>query len=52
MNRKNKNKRKTKEKEINEVLIELENNLNNFKSNIDQKDKKIKEYIKLVVYQN
>ena len=41
MNR-NKKKQKTKEKEINEVLIELENDLNNFKLNIDQQDKKIK----------
>ena len=48
MNKNNKSKRKTKEKEINEVLIDLENDLNNFKLNIDQKDKKIKEYIKLL----
>ena len=48
MNRNNKNKRRTKEEEIKEVLIELENDLNNFKVNIDQKDKKIKEYIKLL----
>ena len=48
MNRNNKNKRKTKEEEINEVLIELENDLNNFKLNIDQKDKKVNEYIRLL----
>ena len=47
MNR-NKKKQKTKEKEINKVLIELEKDLNNFKLNIDQKDKKIKEYIRLL----
>ena len=29
MNKNNKNKRKTKDEEINEVLIELENDLNN-----------------------
>ena len=57
MNRNNKNKRKTKEEEISEVLIELENDLNNFKLNIDQKDKKINEYIRLlelakIEYQN
>ena len=42
MNRNNKNKRKTKQEEINEVLIDLEKDLNNFKLNIDQKDKKNK----------
>ena len=47
MNR-NKKKQKTKEKEISKVLIELEKDLNNFKLNIDQKDKKIKEYIRLL----
>ena len=30
MNKNNKNKLKTKEEEINELLIELENDLNNF----------------------
>ena len=48
MNKNNKNKRKIKEEEINKVLIELENDLSNFKLNIDQKDKKIKEYIRLL----
>ena len=48
MNKNNKNKRKRKEEEINKVLIELENDLSNFKLNIDQKDKKIKEYIRLL----
>ena len=48
MNKNNKSKHKTKEEEINEVLIDLENDQNNFKLNIDQKDKKIKEYIKLL----
>ena len=48
MHRNNKKKQKIKEEEINEVLIELEKDLNNFKLNIDQKDKKIKEYIRLL----
>ena len=46
MNR-NKKKQKTKEEEINEVLVELENYLNNFKLSIDKKDK-TKEYIRLL----
>ena len=37
MNRNNK-KQKTKDQEINEVLVELENELSNFKLNIDQKE--------------
>ena len=40
MNKNKKRKHKTKEEEINEVLIDLENDLNNFKLNIDQRDKK------------
>ena len=40
MNKNNKSKHKTKEEEINEVLIDLENDLNNFKLSIDQRDKK------------
>ena len=48
MNKSNKSKRKTEEEEINEVLIDLENDLNSFKLNIDQRDKKIKEYIRLL----
>ena len=42
-----KRKQKTKDEEIKESLTELEKVLGNFKLNIDQKDKKIKEYINL-----
>ena len=45
--KKNKNK-KTSNDDIKELLIELEQDLGNFKLNIDQKDKKIKEYIALL----
>ena len=45
---KTKKKQKTKEEEINEVLLELENDLNNFKLNTDKKDKTIKEYSRLL----
>ena len=40
MNTNKKIKQKTKDQEINDVLKDLENDLNNFKLNIDQKDKK------------
>ena len=35
-----KRKQKTKDEEINKLLTELEQDLGNFKLNIDQKDKK------------
>ena len=47
MNR-NKKKQKARDQGINEVLVELGKDLNNFKLNIDQKDKKIKEFIRLL----
>ena len=37
-----KRKQKTKDEEINKLLTELEQDLSNFKLNIDQKDKKKK----------
>ena len=39
MNINNKRKQKTKDEEIKELLTELEQELGNFKLNIDQKDK-------------
>ena len=42
-------KRKTKEQEITEVLIDLEEDLSNFKLNNDRKNKTIKEYIRLLI---
>ena len=49
MNISRENKRqKTKDNEINDLLTDLEQDLGNFKLNIDQKDKKIKEYINLL----
>ena len=49
MNIGKKNKRqKTKDDEIKYLLTDLEQDLGNFKLNIDQKDKKITEYINLL----
>ena len=49
MNISRENKRqKTKDNEINDLLTDLEQDLGNFKLNIDQKNKKIKEYINLL----
>ena len=45
---KGKKKQKTKVEEITEVLTDLENDLSNFKLNIDKKGKTIKEYIRLL----
>ena len=45
---KRKEKQKAKEEEINEVLIDLEKDLSNFKLNIDGRDKTIKEYIRFL----
>ena len=41
--KKNNNKKKTRDEEIKETLIDLEKDLNNFRLDIDQKDKTIKE---------
>ena len=50
MNISRKSKRQeTKDNEIKDLLGELEQDLGNFKINIDQKDKKNKEYINLLV---
>ena len=43
-----KRKQKTKDEAIKELLTELEQDLGNYKLNIDQKDKKIKEYVNLL----
>ena len=43
-----KRKQKTKDEEINKLLTELEQDLSNFKLNIDQKDKKKKECVSLL----
>ena len=48
MNINKKRKQKTKDEEINKLLTELEQDLGNFKLNIDQKDKKNKEYVSLL----
>ena len=49
MNISRKSKRQeTKDNEIKDLLGELEQDLGNFKINIDQKDKKNKEYINLL----
>ena len=49
MNLGKKNKRqKAKDGEIKDLLTDLEQDLGNFKLNIDEKDKKIKEYINLL----
>ena len=37
---------------MNEVLLELDKDLSNFKLNIDKKDKTIKEYIRLLALAN
>ena len=47
ISRKNK-KQKAKDDEIKKLLTDLEQDLGNFKLNIDQKDRKIKEYINLL----
>ena len=44
----NQKKQKTKEEEINDILLEIEKDLTNFKLSIDKKDKTIKEYICLL----
>ena len=48
MNINKKRKQKAKDEEINKLLTELEQDLGNFKLNIDQKDKKNKEYVSLL----
>ena len=45
---KGKKKQKTRVEEITKVLTDLENDLSNFKLNIDKKGKTIKEYIRLL----
>ena len=45
---KGKKKQKTRVEEITEVLTDLENDLSNFKLNIDKKGKTIKGYIRLL----
>ena len=47
MNKSKKIKLKTKEQEIKDLLTDLEKDLGNFKLDIDNKDRKIKEYIRL-----
>ena len=48
MNKSKKNKLKTKEQEIKDLLTDLEKDLGNFKLDIDNKDRKIKEYLGLL----
>ena len=48
MSRNKKIKVKSKDVEIKELLTDLEKDLSNFKLDIDNKDKKIKEYIRLL----
>ena len=48
MNRNKKIKVKTKYQEIKELLTDLEKDLSNFKLENDNKDRKIKEYIRLL----
>ena len=48
MNRNKKIKVKTKDQEIKELLVDLEKDLGDFKFENDNKDRKIKEYIRLL----
>ena len=48
MNRNKKIKVKTKDQEIKELSTDLEKNLSNFKLDNDNKDRKLKEYIRLL----
>ena len=48
MNRNKKNKVRTKDHEIKELLTDLEKDLSNFKLDDDNKDRKLKEYIRLL----
>ena len=48
MNKNKKIKIKTKDQEIKELLTDLETGLGNFKLDIDNKDKKNKEHIRLL----
>ena len=48
MNRSKKIKIKTKDQEIKELLTDLEKDLSNFKLDNDKKDRKFKEYIRLL----
>ena len=48
MNKNKKIKIKTKDQEIKELLTDLEKGLDNFELDIDNKDKKSKEYIRLL----
>ena len=48
MNRSKKIKVKTKNQEIKELLTDLEKDLSNFKLDNDKKDRKLKEYIRLL----
>ena len=48
MNRSKKIKVKTKDQEIKELLTDLEKDLSNFKLDNDKKDRKFKEYIRLL----
>ena len=48
MNKNKKIKVKTKDQEIKELLTDLEKDLSNFKLDNDKKDRKLKEYIRLL----
>ena len=48
MNKNKKIKVKTKDQEIRELLKDLEKDLSNFKLDNDNKDRKIKEYVRLL----
>ena len=48
MNKSKKLKVKTKEQEIKELLTDLEKDLSNFKLDNDNKDRKLKDYIRLL----
>ena len=49
MNKNKKIKVKTKDQEIKELLTDLEKDLSNFKLDNGKKDRKLKEYIRLLV---
>ena len=48
MSKSKKIKLKTKDQEIKDLLTDLEKDLGNFKLDIDNKDRKIKEYVRLL----
>ena len=48
MNRSKKIKVKTKDQDVKELLTDLEKDLSNFKLDNDKKDRKLKEYIRLL----